>query len=162
MLLLPCQKTVLIQRETVSHSITCSMCAFQGFMHSGFWAGPIFHTHPHLQHSAHCLSKQACTGSVWHLCVRMFYMHLYSVCECSLYLKDISQSMEAEARATLFTFSTVQWRGCRHLPYILLKWNVYRCLRYMSQSSRPCSMSRRALVSAIWKYWLWGTRIVGD
>lgn len=27
------------------------MCAFQDFfMHSGFWAGPIFHTHPHLQH----------------------------------------------------------------------------------------------------------------
>lgn len=35
MLLLLCQKTVSIQRETISHSITCSMCAFQGFFHSG-------------------------------------------------------------------------------------------------------------------------------
>lgn len=78
--LLLCQKAVLIQQGTVSHSITCSMCGFQGFMQSSFWAGPIFHTHPHLQHSAHCLSKQECTWSVWHLCVRMFHMHLYSVC----------------------------------------------------------------------------------
>lgn len=37
-------ESCLIQGETVSHSITCSMCTFQCFMHAGFWADLIFHT----------------------------------------------------------------------------------------------------------------------
>lgn len=119
MLSLPCQKTVLIQRETVSHSITCSMCAFQVFMHSGFWAGPIFHTHPHLQHSSHCLSKHDCTGSVWHLCVCMFYMCLYNVCLVSLYLRDISQSISwGTCHVVGLQFSTVPTIDLGEMEYV--------------------------------------------
>lgn len=116
-LFLLCQKTVLIQRETVSHSITCSMCAFQSFMHSGFWAGPIFHTHPHLQHSPHCLSKQDCTGSVWHLCVHMFYMHPCSVSVCSLYFRAISQSVTWDTCLNLFSFTLSTFQCSAVGPY---------------------------------------------
>lgn len=79
MLLLLCQKTVSIQRETISHSITCSMCAFQSFIHSGVRASPVFHTHPHLQHSVvlpvKTGLKRVCPACV---CIHVL-LHLYNL-----------------------------------------------------------------------------------
>lgn len=67
------------------------MCAFQGFMHSSFWASPVFHTKSPLQHSFACLSKQVCTGSLWQHCVVCFTC----VCVCLYFIGFASCAITA-------------------------------------------------------------------
>lgn len=116
------------------------MCAFQGFMHSSFWADPIFHTHI-LISMLNSMPIKTGLHKVFEGLVCMYVLYASVQYVCVLHLRNISLSVSSDMCCLFlfiyFTFSFTSSVLC----FRNLKNRSLHSLGYMWQSSKPCVTS---------------------